>query len=398
VSDVAAFYNHLPVKIRFGEGAIGELAAVLDAEGARSAFVILDEGIDTLVPAVDAAVVAAEHAGVAVTRFTRKPGEPALPAVETVVSGLKDAGADAVVAIGGGSVIDTAKVARVCAQQDWTAHALFTERYVVPTPTKPLICVPTTAGTGSEVSGGAIITNPNTDEKMGIASPNMRAAHALVDPELTWSLPAGVTMHTGIDALAQAIAALVAKTRTPVGDAIGLEGTRLAGRSLVRAVKEGSNHGARSDMACASLLGGLAMNISDAAAEHSLGQALGGAFHLPHGLAIGLVLAETLERERQHAADQLERVADALGVPDDGSRDGSRAVLGIRAILAALEFPLMRDIGVGPEHVEDLVDRAMADFFITQSPVPWTREEVEHAFESALAIDQRTRPPQLTEG
>jgi alcohol dehydrogenase len=163
-----------------------------------------------------------------------------------------------------------------------------------------LVCVPTTAGTGSEVSGGAIVTDPETDEKMGIASPNLRAAHALVDPELTWSLPADVTAHSGIDALAQAIAAVVAKACTPIGDAIGLEATRLAGPVARARGADGSDRAARSEMACASLLGGLAMNISNAAAEHSLGQALGGVFHLPHGLTIGLVLAEALERERHH--------------------------------------------------------------------------------------------------
>jgi alcohol dehydrogenase len=198
-----------------------------------------------------------------------------------------------------------------------------------------------------------------------------------------------VTAHTGIDALAQAIAAVIAKTCTPIGDAIGLEGTRLAARSLVRAVRDGSDRAARSEMACASLLGGLAMNISDAAAEHSLGQALGGVFHLPHGLTIGLVLAETLERERVHVPERLERVAEALGVPDDGSRDGSRAVRGIQAILADLEFPVMRDVGVTEEHVEDLTRRTMADFFITQSPVPWTASEVRAVFQSALALERR---------
>lgn len=392
---VTAFYNHLPVKIRFGEGLIGEMAAVLAAEGSSRAFVVLDDGLEDLVPAVGAALRAVAGSGIEVIRFTRAPGEPALPAVEDATSALADNGADAVVAIGGGSVIDTAKVARSCAQEGWTAAELFRERYAVPALTTPLVCVPTTAGTGSEVSGGAIVTDPDTNEKMGIASPNLRAAHALVDPELTWSLPPGVTAHTGIDALAQALAGLVAKTRTPIGDAVGLEGTRLAGRALVRAVRDGSDRIARAEMACASLLGGLAMNISDAAAEHSLGQALGGVFHLPHGLSIGLVLAETLERERHHVPEQLERIADALGVPDDGSGDGSRAVRGIQEILADLDFPVMLDVGVSDEHLDDLTARAMADFFITQSPIPWRAEEARAVFESALALENRNTTRQF---
>jgi choline dehydrogenase len=390
MAGVSPFYNHLPVKIRFGEGVVSNLAAVLAEEDISRAFVVLDDGLDELLPSVGTALAVAESRGIEVIRFTRAPGEPALPAVEDARLALADAGADAIVAIGGGSVIDTAKVARVCVEQGWSAAELFRERYAVPALSMALVCVPTTAGTGSEVSGGAVISDPHTGEKMGTASPNLRAAHALVDPELTWSLPASVTAHTGIDALAQAIAALVAKTRTPVGDAVGLEATRLAGRALVRAVRDGSDHAARSEMACASLLGGLAMNISDAAAEHSLGQALGGVFHLPHGLTIGLVLAETLERERQHVPEQLERVADALGAPDDGSGDGSRAVRRIQDILANLELPVMRDVGVSEAHLDDLTQRAMADFFITQSPVAWTADEVRGVFVSALALESRS--------
>jgi alcohol dehydrogenase len=259
----------------------------------------------------------------------------------------------------------------------------------IPPADVPLVAVPTTAGTGSEASGGAVVTDPATDRKAGVASPNLRAAHALVDPELTWSLPPGVTAHSGIDALAQLVAALVVRVRTPVGDAVGLEGTRLVARSLVRAVRDGSGREARADMACASLLGGLAMNISDCGAEHSIGQALGGDFHLPHGLTIGLVLAEVLERERRHVPEQLERVADALGVPDDGSGDGSRAVRGVRDLLAELEFPVLRDVGVAEEHVAGLARLSLEDFFITQSPVPWTAEEVETVLRSGLAIERR---------
>jgi alcohol dehydrogenase len=261
----------------------------------------------------------------------------------------------------------------------------------VPTPSLPLICVPTTAGTGSEVSGGAVITDPTTDEKSGIAGPNLRAQHALVDPVLTYSLPPNVTSHTGVDALAQAIAAVVARVRTPIGNAIALESVRLASRSLVTAVREGSNRDARSEMACASLMAGLSMNISDCAAEHSLGQALGGKFHLPHGLTIGLVLAETLDREREHVPELLERVADAMNEPDGRSGDGSRAAAAVRRLLAEVEFPVLADVGVTDADLDELTERALADFFITQSPAPWSATEVRAAFETALALEERTR-------
>src|SRR5204863_6534951 len=118
--------------------------------------------------------------------------------------------------------------------------------------------------------------------------------------------------------------------------AIALEAIRMMGRSLPLAAADGENRAARSEMSCGSLMAGLSMNISDCTAEHSLGQAIGALFHVPHGLTIGVVLAPTLERERHHVPDILEGVADALEYPDDGSKDGSRAVRAVNSLLARL--------------------------------------------------------------
>ena len=137
------------------------------------------------------------------------------------------------------------------------------------------------------------------------------------------------------------------------------------------------------------MMAGLTMNISDCTAEHSLGQAIGGVKHVPHGLTIGLVVAETLERERHHVPEQLERVADAMGEPDDGSKDGSRAVRAMRRVLADLNFPVLSSLGITADDIDHLADLAIADFFITQAPVPWTKQEVVDAFNAALALTSR---------
>jgi alcohol dehydrogenase len=249
--------------------------------------------------------------------------------------------------------------------------------------------VPTTAGTGSEVSGGAVITDAATHVKAGIASPHLRAQHALVDPTLTHGLPATMTAYTGIDALAQAIAAIVVKVATPVGDGVALEAVRLAGEALPRVVQDGSDADARSQMACASLMAGLAMNISDCGSEHSLGQALGGRYGLPHGLTIGLVLAETMNRDRRFAPDRFERIADALGEPADGSSDGSRAVRAVRRILDRLGFETLESVGVTDGEVPELAEQALADYFISVSPAPWSAAEVEAAYREGLALGAR---------
>ena len=388
-AEIPAFTNYLPVRIGFGEGAAGDLPRVITGRGASTATVMIDAGLEQQSAGVAAAIVALTDAGVDVDRFVKQPGEPTIDTVDAATAALKQRPPGALVAIGGGSVIDTAKAARLCIQTGLGFRAWLESGRAFPEPTLPLVAIPTTAGTGSEVSGGAVITDPNETRKVGIAAPTLRAQHALVDPLLTYSVPPLTTAFTGIDALAQAIAAMIAKTRTPIGDAIALESIRMIGRSLPIACQDGNDRGARSEMACGSMMAGLSMNISDCTAEHSLGQAIGGLFKVPHGLTIGLVLAETLERERQHVPDSLERVADALEVPDDGSNDGSRAVRGVRSLLARLEFPVLRSLDVTEEHVEPLTALARDDYFHTQSPVPWSDEELRRVFEVALAQEER---------
>jgi alcohol dehydrogenase class IV len=381
---IAPFRNHLPVKIRFGDGVAGELAEVLAAEGAMRPFVIMDDGLDGFIPAVAATLDTVPGA----IRFEKAPGEPTVGLVEHAAAALAESGADAIVAIGGGSSMDTAKAARLVAGQGGPYLRFAAGGVEYGPPVLPLVCVPTTAGTGSEVSGGAVITDEATHVKAGIASPLLRAQHAVVDPVLTHGLPPKLTAYTGIDALAQAIAGLVVTSRTPIGDAIGLESTRLAGRSLVRCVRNGSDADARSDMACSSLLAGLAMNISDCGSEHSLGQALGGEFGLPHGLTIGLVLAETMDRDRRYVPGQFERVADALDEPDDGSGDGSRAVRAVRRILAELEFETLASVGVREDQLPGLADKALSDYFISVAPSPWSADEVVGAYRAGLALGE----------
>ena len=189
--------------------------------------------------------------------------------------------------------------------------------------------------------------------------------------------------------LFRSLAAVVVKVRTPIGNAIGLEGTRLAAEALPTAVADGSDRAARAQMACASLMGGLAMNISDCGSEHSIAQAIGGQLHIPHGLTIGLVLAETMDHDRKAVPELFERIADALGEPDDGSGDGSRAVRGVRRILKEIDFPTLRSVGVTEEHLDGLAEAALEDYFISVAPAPWSKDDVVVAYRAALAIESR---------
>ena len=390
MDNIAAFNNHLPVKVRFGEGIAQTLPAVVAELGASKVFLMVDKDIEKFNPAAKELINLMNAAsGLSITLFEKPAGEPTIQMVDDATSALKAAGSDVVVALGGGSIIDTAKAARLCAQLNCTFGEFQSKPPVYPAPTVALIALPTSAGTGSEVSGGSVISDPDAGRKAGIANGNLRAQVALVDPVLTYSMPPSMTANTGIDALAQAIAGIIAKCSTPIGDAIGYEAVRIMTPSLVAAFKDGNNKAARAGMASGSMMAGLTMNISDCTAEHSLGQAIGGLKHVPHGLTIGLVLVETLTREARVVPEKMERVADAMGVPQDGTKDGSRCVNAVRKILAELQFPVLSSLGFVEGDIDELAEIALNDFFITQAPTPWSKQEVIDAFMSALKLKSR---------
>ena len=390
VDNITAFNNHLPVKVRFGEGVAETLPAVVAELGASKVFLMVDKDIEKFNPAAAKLIDQMNAAsGITVTLFEKPAGEPTIQMVDDAIAALKAAGSDVVVALGGGSVIDTAKAARLCAQLNCTFREFQSKAPVYPAPTLPLIALPTSAGTGSEVSGGSVISDPEAGRKAGIANGNLRAQVALVDPVLTYSMPPSMTANTGIDALAQAIAGIIAKCSTPIGDAIGYEAVHMMTPALVAAFKDGNDKSARAGMAAGSMMAGLTMNISDCTAEHSLGQAIGGLKHVPHGLTIGLVLVETLTREAKIVPEKMERVADAMGVPQDGTKDGSRCVNAVRKILAELQFPVLSSLGFVEGDIDELAEIALKDFFITQAPKPWSKAEVVEAFMSALKLESR---------
>ncbi len=388
---IEPFANHLPVKVRFGEGISHTLPDVLHEIGSTSVLVMVDEGIERFNPhAADLLQRLAGTPELEISRFDKPPAEPTIDMVDEATEALRSSGATSLVALGGGSVIDTAKAARLCAQLGIGFREFIENQPDFPTPEVALIAIPTSAGTGSEVSGGSVVSDPEAGTKSGIANALLRAQVALVDPALTLSMPPTMTANTGIDALAQAIAGVIAKVSTPIGDGIGLEAIRMMTPALVAAYRDGSDRSARAAMSCGSMMAGLTMNLSDCTAEHSLGQAIGGVTHVPHGLTIGLVLTETLEREAKYVPEKLERVADAMGEPDDGTADGSRAVRAVRRILAELDFPVLSSLGVTEDDLDHLTDLALDDFFITMAPAPWERAEVRAAFSRALATESRS--------
>ena len=387
---VTSFHSQLPVKIAFGDGVIAELPGVLAALGVASALVVVEEPVAEH-PDVGDALAGAAAAGVRHERYVKGPGEPTFALADELAERVRSTGLDAVVGIGGGSALDVAKAARIVADQGGPATDYADGTRVPSLPRIGLVLCPTTSGTGSEVSGASVLTDTERDRKIGFGHPTMRAQHALVDPVLTYGLPAAPTAHSGVDAMAQAIGACTVENSSPLSVAFGLEACHHAAHSLRETVVNGADSDARRRLSCASLTAGLAMNLSDCAADHALGQALGSVKHLPHGLTIGLVLAETLDLTRHECADRLERVADALGEAHDGTSDGSRAVKAVRRVLADVGFPTLREAGVVEGDLPALVASATGEqsYNLDVDCHDWTAAEVEQAFRAALALERR---------
>jgi alcohol dehydrogenase len=386
------FTNHLPVRVEFGAGTLARLPEILAAEGCSTVFVVADPVVLALAPVVAVLDVVRRTATVVVHPVPA--GEPTIESVDAAGAHLREAAADIVVALGGGSALDTGKGARLLLENAGSIRAYTWPGTPAPiaAPRIPLVTIPTTAGTGSEVTGGVVMTDEAAHAKVAAPSPHNRAQHCLVDPELTVSLPAGPTMWGGLDALGQAIGSVIACVHTPVGDGMALEAIRLVTQALPRVLADPSDLDARSDVACAALLAGLAMNVSEAGTEHSLAHALGALHHLPHGLTVGLVLAESMEHDRRYEPARFERVADAMGAPVDGTADGSRAVAAVHRLLAEVGCPTLTDSGVTADDVEALTACALAGW-IPVEPGPWSIEDVRAAYGRALAIHSRTVAP-----
>jgi alcohol dehydrogenase class IV len=288
------------------------------------------------------------------------PPEPTSGVCERLRSRARDFGPDAVVAIGGGSVLDVAKLVaalhgRAEPVPDFYGQGRVGSRRA------GLVCVPTTAGTGSEVSPNALLFDDATGAKQAVIDPALVPDAAVVDPTLTVSLPAGLTATTGIDALAHCLEAYANRAAHPLVDGFALEGVRLIAGNLARAVADGSDLAARAAVATGSLYGGLCLGPVNTAAVHALAYPLAGEYHLPHGLSIALLLPHVVRHNLSAMPGRYAALARAMGVtePDDAV---AAAALPARldALLAATGVPteLLRH-GVAAEAVPRLAAAAL---------------------------------------
>ena len=317
------------------------------------------------------------EAGIAVEVFDGGEPEPSLDLVDAVVRQARPFQPDGVLGLGGGSNMDLAKIAAVL-----LAHGGGPRDYMgedkVPGPVLPLICVPTTSGTGSEVSAASVLTDRAQHLKVGILSNYLRPRLAVVDPALTLSCPRQVTADSGIDALTHAIEAYTAvdnetfplpagetstyQGRHPMGDLLAEKAIALVGRHLVRACDAPHDYEAREGMALAATLAGMAFSNVGVAVVHALEYPIGGALHCSHGAGNGLLLPYVMRYNLPVRKAALARVAQLLGEDVSGLDETSaaeRAVKAVERLRSAIGIPdRLRELGAKPEQLRGFAEKA----------------------------------------
>ncbi len=341
-----------------GAARLGELAQGL---GAKHLFVVTDQGL-VKAGLLEPVVAAMAAAGVKATLFSDVLADPPEESVLAAVEAARSAGVDGVIGFGGGSSLDTAKLVALLAGAPQDLPSIYGIG-LAKGPRLPLIQVPTTAGTGSEVTPIAIVTTPS-HEKKGVVSPLLYPDIALLDGQLTIGLPPAVTAMTGIDAMVHAIEAFTSRhKKNPVSDSLATKALELLYANIRTAVTDGKNVAARSAMLQGSLLAGMAFANAPVGAVHALAYPLGGHFHAPHGLSNSLVLVPVLRFNRPVADKLYAQLAEAMmpGTRYDSVEAGADAFVSAIAKLVA-EMPYaqtLRDIGVTEADLPKLATDAM---------------------------------------
>lgn len=314
---------NVPATVIVGAGASRELAPELSRRGLKRVLLVTDS---YMVSSGLAARVTDDlsAAGVAVEVFADVQPDPSEENVLAGFSRLQASGAHAVVALGGGSPIDCAKVIAVLATNPGPISR-FMGRHKVPNPGLPLLAVPTTAGTGSEVTKVAVITDTTRDVKMMMLDVHLMPTAALVDFELTLTMPAALTAAVGIDTLTHGIEAYVSRLATPLTDPLALSCIRLCGEHLETAWREPGNRAAREGMMLAATHGGMAFSNSSVALVHGMSRPIGALFHVPHGISNAMLLPAITRFSVPGAVRRYATVARTLGWIGTGASDPAAA-------------------------------------------------------------------------
>jgi alcohol dehydrogenase class IV len=382
---VATF--RIPAQITLGCGAAETAGAEAKRLGGTQAFVVSDPILQKL-GATEKIVASLSAQGIKATVYAEVEYEPSVGSVAPCAAAAKKSGADLVVGLGGGSSLDTAKAVAMLMRnegslEDYLGIGLVKQRGV------PSILIPSTAGTGAEITPNALFYVPAARDKKAVVSPLTIPDVAIVDPLLTLTVPPTVTAATGMDALSHAVEAYTSQNASPMTDLYALEAIRLIGIHLRTAVANGSDLAARDGMAKASMYAGIAIGNAGTNIVHALAYPLQGQHRVTHGVANSLLLPYGMEFNALSNLTKFASVAEALGEPIAGLSPRSAAAKSAEACrLLSLDVGIpqtLREVGIKVEHIADLVEGAMkVTRLLANNPRQVRLEDVKAILEKAL--------------
>jgi alcohol dehydrogenase class IV len=367
---------------RIGPGAINELPAVIDSLGLQRPLLVTD-GYLTSTGVVDRVVALLQGAGLSPAVFDRTVPDPTTISLDDGVEAIRTHNADSVIGFGGGSPMDSAKALAVLASQGGPMRK-FKAPHSYSGPALPIIAIPTTAGSGSEATQFTVISDSDNDEKMLCPGLSFLPIAAIIDYELTMSMPARLTADTGVDALAHAVEAYVSRKANPVSDAMSLSAIRLISANLRRVYRDGSDRDAREAMMAAATQAGMAFSNSSVTLVHGMSRPIGAHFHVAHGLSNAMLFPAVTAYSVAGAPSRYADCARAYGVADANTTDviaSQNMVDALGALCHDLEVPTPKsygiDVGTWDRLTPLMAEQAVASGSPANNPIVPSLDDIE---------------------
>jgi len=378
------FMFGIPSFVHFGEGVAAKLGELAAGMGARKAFLVYDKGVKAA-GIVDGLVASLKAAGIEAVEYDGVLPNPPDTQVEEAAAIARAANVDIVVAVGGGSSIDSAKAINILLANPSPINQ-YDGINTVKAPGKPLIAIPTTAGTASEVTAFSIVTDTTRKKKMVIGGQFVGATLALADPLLTVGMPAKITASTGLDALTHAVEAYVSKGAMIPTDVLALKAVELICGNIVTATKNGADVEARSAMLLGSMMAGFAFTNAVLGLVHSIAHPLSVHFNLPHGVANAIALPYVMEYNLSAAPSRFRDIAAAMGIDVGGMSEtaaAEAAVDKVKKLNKELEIPSLKECGVSRDMFDRLAEDALKEISTLFNPKDPSKEDILAILENA---------------
>ena len=376
------FYN--PTKVIYGPGIASDFKTELDVLGASKYFIVSDKVIKDI-GIVERLIDDLNRTGIEIAGvFLDVPQNSEVKAVNLCAEKAKISGAEGLIAVGGGSVIDTAKAANILICEGGDLIEDHSGAQTLIKPLRPLVAIPTTAGTGSELTMVAVIYDEENSIKMAFTDKFLLPDLAVLDPELTTSMPPSLTASTAMDAMTHAMEAYVGLQWSPISDALACSAVELICQNIVQSTQNGDDIEARGSLQVASAMAGIAFSHSMVGCVHGMAHAVGGICQVPHGIANGILLPHGLEYNFEEISEKLARLAYFMGEEVSGlnSDDRARRVIeSVRKLTGKLNelgaLPLkLREVGVSEEQLPEIAEAAVMDGSSFYNPREVIAEEI----------------------